>query len=189
MPPSPRKPDGKGAGKGRGDKTPPPAPKPAKPVGAKPAGRPRPAFPKKNQIPTVEEFAARLPLPIGKRWDAVRSFLAKQKDLAEDVFFYGPKSGWALRYVLADKLPVCALFVLGDRPLGIVSLTADDAAAVPWAQLSPVAQKARKTAHGSPSLLWVDVPLDGPGATDFRAIMKTKLRRLEAERAASDDGG
>jgi hypothetical protein len=185
MPPSPRKPDGKGdkaSGKARAEKTPPP-----KLAAAKPAGKPRPAFPKKNQIPTVEEFAARLPLAIGKRWDGVRAFLAKQKGVSEDVFFYGPKSGWALRYLLADKLPVCALFVLGERPLGIVSLTAEDAAAVPWAQLSPVAQKARRAAHGSPSLLWLDVPLDGPGATDFRTLLKTKLRRLQQVSAGADD--
>ena len=32
-----------------------------------------------------------------------------------------------------------------------------------------------RVAHGTPALLWVDVPLDGTGATDFKALLKAKL--------------
>jgi hypothetical protein len=84
-----------------------------KPV-AKAKGKPRIAFPKKNQPPTVAQFAALLPLPVGKRFEGVRTFLGKQRDVTEDVYFYGPKSGWGLRY-LAGGRPVCSLFVHGDR--------------------------------------------------------------------------
>src|SRR5438067_675860 len=79
------------------------------------------AFPKKNQPPTPPAFAALLPLALGKRLESVRTFLLKQHSVIEDVYFYGPKSGWGLRYRL-DGRPLCALFVHGHRPLGIVSL-------------------------------------------------------------------
>src|SRR4051794_40899112 len=126
-----------------------------KPV-AKAKGKPRIAFPKKNQPPTVTQFAALLPLPVGKRLESVRTFLTRQKDVTEDVYFYGPKSGWGLRYLAAGR-PVCTLFVHGDRPLGIVSLDASASEGVDWKALSDVGQKARRAAHGSPALLWLDV--------------------------------
>jgi hypothetical protein len=135
------------------------------------------AFGKKNQPPAVDEFAARLPLALGKRLENVRTFLLKQKTVTEDVYYYGPKSGWALRYLIDGK-PLCALFVHGDRPLGIVSVDTGASAAVDWKALSPIGQKARKVAHGSPSLLWLDVALDGPGEKDFKAIVKAKLGAL-----------
>ena len=75
----------------------PPRPsEPEAPAKAKPRskGPPRVAFPKRNQPPTPPAFAAQLPLPIGKRFEAVRTFLTKQKEVSEDVFFYGPRSGW-----------------------------------------------------------------------------------------------
>src|SRR5436305_14397936 len=67
------------------------APKPPKP--------PRAAYPKKNQPPTPAGFAALLPLALGKRMETVRGFLTKQKNVSEDVFYYGPQSGWGLRYL------------------------------------------------------------------------------------------
>jgi hypothetical protein len=139
--------------------------------------KPRIAFPKKNQPPTAAQFAALLPLPIGKRFESVRAFLLKQKTVTEDVYFYGPKSGWGLRY-LAGGRPVCTLFVHGERPLGIVSLPAAASEGVDWKALSDVGQKARRAAHGSPAQLWLDVPLDASGAADFRVLLKAKIEAL-----------
>jgi hypothetical protein len=138
---------------------------------------PRIAFPKKNQPPTATQFAALLPLPVGKRFESVRAYLLKQKTVTEDVYFYGPKSGWGLRY-LAGGRPVCTLFVHGDRPLGIVSLDAAASDSIDWKALSDVGQKARRAAHGSPALLWLDVPLESSGAADFRTILKAKIEAL-----------
>lgn len=155
-----------------------PAPRPKKPV--KPAAaketakRPAVAFPKKSQPPSPAAFAARLPLSLGKKLEAVRTFLLKQEGTAEDVFFYGPRAGWALRYRAGER-PLCSLHLHGDRPVGIVSIDPATNGALDWAALSPVAQKAKRAAHGSPSLLWLDVPLDGTGAGDFRSIVKAKL--------------
>ena len=133
---------------------------------AKPAP-PVPAFPKKNQPPTAAAFAARLPLSLGKRFDQVRTYLLKQQGVREDVYFYGPETGWALRY-LAGGRPLCSLHIHDEQPIGIVSLEPAAAAGVDWRALSPAGQKARKQAHGSPALLWLDVELEGGGATDFR---------------------
>jgi hypothetical protein len=92
--------------------------------------------------------------------------LLKQRGVSEDVFFYGPESGWALRY-LAGARPLCSLHIHDEQPIGIVSLEPTAAAGVDWRALSPAGQKARKQAHGSPALLWLDVELEGSGATDF----------------------
>jgi hypothetical protein len=144
------------------------------PKGKAPAKVP---FAKKNQPPTPEAFAALLPVSLGKKFDGLRSFLAKHKEVSEEVFFYGPNSGWGLRYVAAGQ-KLCTLLVHRARPLGIVSLDAAASEAVPWQELSPVGQKARRAAHGSPSLLWLDVPLDASGAADFKALLKVKLATL-----------
>lgn len=138
---------------------------------------PKVAFPKKNQPPTAAAFAARLPLTLGKRFETARSYLLRQKDVREDVYFYGPKTGWALRYLIEDR-PLCSLLLCEDAPVGIVALSADASAAVDWKSLSPVGQLARKHAHGSPSMLWLDVPLAGNGAADFKAILRVKLASL-----------
>jgi hypothetical protein len=143
-------------------------PRPTKPH------RPTPAFPKKNQPPTAAAFAARLPLSLGKRFDQVRSYLLKQEGVREDVFFYGPESGWALRYLLGNR-PLCSLHIHDELPIGIVSLEPPAAAGVDWRGLSPAGQRARKQAHGSPALLWLDVELEGTGAADFRSIVRAKL--------------
>jgi len=166
-------------------KPPPDKKVPARPSKAAPApaaGRPtrppaRVAFPRKNQQPTPAAFTARLPLTLGKRFEAARTFLLKQAEVIEDVYFYGPSTGWALRYLHGGK-PLCALLLHGDLPVAIVSLEADASAAVDWQALSPVGQRAQKTAHGSPSRLWLDVPLAGTGAADFKTIVRAKLATM-----------
>jgi hypothetical protein len=136
------------------------------------------AFPKKAQAPSEAEFIARLPVALGKRFESVRAFLKKQKDVAEEMYYYGPKTGWAWRYRRNGAQPVCSIMIHDQRLIGIVALDASAQAAVSWDELSPVAQRARRGAHGSPSLLWVDLPFEGPGATDFKALLKAKLRAL-----------
>ena len=138
---------------------------------------PRVAFPKKNQPPTPAAFTARLPLALGRRFEAARTFLLKQKEVVEDVCFYGPSTGWALRYLVGGK-PLCALLLHSDLPVAIVSLEAAASAAVDWQALSPVGQRAQKAAHGSPSQLWLDIPLAGTGAADFKMIVRAKLATM-----------
>ncbi|HVR64983.1 MAG TPA: hypothetical protein VMU50_23965 [Polyangia bacterium] len=145
---------------------------------AKAPSRAKVAFPKKNQPPTEAEFAARLPLAVGKRFEMVRAFLKKQKGIGEELYFFGPKTGWAFRYVRDGQQSICSLMIHQDGLLGIVALDPAALAEVDWAGLSPVAQKARRLAHGSPALLWLDVPLEGTGAADFRALLKAKLKAL-----------
>jgi hypothetical protein len=143
----------------------------------KPKRAPKVAFPKKNQPPTAAAFTALLPLSSGKRLESVRTYLLKQKEVTEEVYFYGPRAGWGLRYLLGGR-PLCTLLVHGERPIGIVSLDPAANGAIDWKGLSSVAQKAKKAAHGSPSLLWLDVPLDTTGAADFKMILKAKVGAL-----------
>jgi hypothetical protein len=149
----------------------------AKAPAAKPGKPPRAAFPKKNLPPSEAEFSARLPLALGKRFETVRAFLKKQPGVAEDLYYYGPKTGWAYRYVRGPQ-SLCSIVIHDDRLMGIVALDAAAQTAIVWEGLSPVAQRARKVAHGSPALLWIDVPFDGTGAKDFQALLKGKLRTL-----------
>ena len=51
----------------------------------KPRPAPKVAFPKKGQPPSHTEFAARLPAPVGKRFEVLRAYLKKQ-GAAEDFF-------------------------------------------------------------------------------------------------------
>jgi Protein of unknown function (DUF3788) len=148
-----------------------PAPKPAKAAAAPKA--PKVAFPKKAQPPTHAEFAARLPAPVGKKFDSLRGFLKKQ-ETREDLYYYGPKTGWAYRYLKGTQ-SVCSIVMLGGRLTGIVALDAAAQTRVAWSDLSDVAKCARKIAHGTPALLWLDVPLDGTGAADFKTLLKAKL--------------
>jgi hypothetical protein len=140
-------------------------------------GKPRPparvAFPKKAHPPTDTEFAARLPAAVGKRFEAVRAFLDKQ-GAGEEIFYYGPRTGWAYRYLAGEK-SLCSIVIQSGRLVGIVALDAAAQAEVAWDTLSDIARRARRVAHGTPALLWLDVPLDGPGATDFKALLKAKL--------------
>ena len=156
-----------------------PAPKPTavKAAPVKAARPPRVALPKKNQQPTPAAFTACLPLQLGKRFEATRHFLLKQPGVTEDVYFYGPSTGWGLRYQHMGK-PLCTLLLHGDQPVSILSLDPTANAGVDWRALSAVGQQAHKAAHGSPSLLWLDVPLAGTGATDFKAIVRAKLATL-----------
>lgn len=146
------------------------AAKPAKPAAPK---APKVAFPKKAQPPTHAEFAARLPAPVGKKFESLRAFLKKQ-EAGEDFYYYGPRTGWAYRYMKGAQ-SVCSIVILGGRLVGIVALDAAAQARIGWGELSDVAKRARKVAHGTPALLWLDVPLDGPGAGDFKALLKAKL--------------
>jgi hypothetical protein len=146
------------------------------------ANKPRAAFPKKNLPPNETEFGARLPLALGKRFENVRAFLKKQPDVSEDLYYYGPKTGWAYRYVRGPQ-SLCSIVIHDERLMGIVALDTTAQTAIVWEGLSPVGQKARKVAHGSPALLWVDVPFEGTGAKDFQAMLKAKLRTLPASAA------
>jgi hypothetical protein len=146
----------------------------------KPAEKPRPApkvaFPKKAQPPTHAEFAARLPAPVGKRFEGIRTFLKKQ-GAAEDFYYFGPRTGWAYRYLKAEQ-SLCSIHLSAGRLVGIVALDSATQTNVPWATFSEVGRRARKLAHGTPALLWLDVPLDGTGAVDFKTVLKTKLARV-----------
>jgi hypothetical protein len=155
----------------------------AKPVGAKPH-KPRAAFPKKNQPPTEAEFSARLPLALGKRFEGVRAFLKKQPGVSEELYYYGPKTGWAYRYVRGPQ-SLCSIVIHDERLMGIVALDPAAQTAIVWEGLSPAGQKARKVAHGSPALLWIDVPFEGAGAKDFQAMLKAKLRTLTPQAPAA----
>jgi hypothetical protein len=162
----------------------PPPPPPAKaapaPAKAKPA---RAAFPKKNLPPNEAEFGARLPLALGKRFETVRAFLKKQPGVSEELYYYGPKTGWAYRYVRGPQ-SLCSIVIHDERLMGIVALDPAAQTAIVWEGLSPLGQKARKVAHGSPALLWIDVPFEDTGAKDFQAMLKAKLRTLPAPPAA-----
>lgn len=146
------------------------------PAGEKPRAAPKVAFPKKAQAPTHAEFAARLPAPVGKRFEVLRTFLKKQ-GAAEDFFYYGPRTGWGYRHMKADQ-SLCSIVLSAGRLVGIVALDSAAQAAIAWEGLSDVARRARKQAHGTPALLWLDVPLDGAGANDFKALLKAKLARV-----------
>src|SRR6185369_1716153 len=161
----------------RATKTAPDAKTKAPPSGAKRA-RAKVAFPKKSTPPTGAEFAARLPAAAGKRLEMVRGFLKKQKGVTEELYYYGPKTGWAFRYLRNVQQSICSIMIHDERLLGIVAMDPASMAAVTWGELSPVAQKARKLAHGSPSLLWLDLPLDGSGAADFKVLLRGKLKAL-----------
>jgi hypothetical protein len=147
-------------------------PRPMARVAAKVA-TPKVAFPKKAHAPTDAEFAARLPAPVGKRFAAVRTFLAK-RGASEDFYYYGPRTGWAYRYLQGES-SLCSIVIQAGRLVGIVALDAETQTRVPWDTLSDVGRRARKTAHGTPQLLWLDIPLDDTGATDFKSLLKAKL--------------
>jgi hypothetical protein len=116
---------------------------------------------------------------VGKRFESVRGLLRKQEAVTEELYYYGPKTGWAWRY-LRGAQSLCSVTIHAGRLVGIVALDAAAQRAVAWDALSPVGQKARKHAHGAPALLWLDLPFEGTGAGDFKAILKAKLRTLPA---------
>jgi hypothetical protein len=147
-----------------------------KPAAEKPRAAPKVAFPKKAQPPTHAEFAARLPAPVGKRFEVLRTYLKKQS-AAEDFFYYGPRSGWGYRYLKGEQ-SLCSILLTAGRLVGIVALDGAAQSSVAWDGLSDVGRRARKLAHGTPTMLWLDVPLDGSGATDFKSLLKAKLARV-----------
>jgi len=73
---------------------------------------------------------------------------------------------------------ICSILIHDEQLLGIVALDPQASEAIDWQALSPVAQRARRAAHGSPALQWLDLPLEGTGAADFKAIIKAKLGAL-----------
>lgn len=148
-------------------------------VGERPSRPARVPFPRKNRPPSEAEFVARLPLALGKRLESVRAFLKKHDDVTEDLFFYGPKTGWAFRY-LRGSSSLATVMLHEDRLVGLVALDAQTLSHVDFHTLSEVGQRAHAQAHGSPSLLWLDLPLDGRGGADFKTLLKRKLKSLPA---------
>jgi hypothetical protein len=71
----------------------------------------------------------------------------------------------------------------GDRLVGIVALDAAAQGEVDFTSLSEIGEQARRFASGSPSLVWLDLPLDGPGAGDFKLLLKAKLKTLPSAMA------
>jgi hypothetical protein len=158
----------------RSDPSHPPAKSPAHPPAKSPARAPtKVTFPKKAQPPTHAEFGARLAAAVGKRFEALRALLKKHAAV-EDFYYYGPRTGWAYRYERGTQ-SLCSIVILQGRLVGIVALDAAAQAKIAWETLSDVTRRARKIAHGTPALLWLDVPLDGTGATDFKSLLKAKL--------------
>jgi hypothetical protein len=141
-------------------------------------------FPRKNQEPTEAEFVARLPVATGKKFESVRATLRKQRGVSEVLYFFGPKTGWAYRYLLAGH-SLATVMIHGDRLVGIVALDEATLAQVDFSALSEVARQARQAAHGTPRLSWLDVPLDGSGAADFKVLVRAKLRSLAPDVSTS----
>jgi len=135
---------------------------------------PRPAFPKKSQPPSDAEFAARLPVAVGRKLEAIRAFLTKQRDVEESWHYYGPKSGWAYRYLRGDEA-IATILLHGGVPTAVLALDAAAQAGIDWQALSDVGRRAQRLAHGTPALLWLDVPLDGAGVGDVKKLVKAKL--------------
>jgi hypothetical protein len=65
-----------------------------------------------------------------------------------------------------------------EHLMGIVSIDAAALAEVDMRSLSDVGQRAHRLAHGSPTLLWLDLPLEGSGVSDFKTLLKAKLKVL-----------
>jgi hypothetical protein len=121
----------------------------------------------------------------------LRSFLGQQRGVSESLFYFGPKTGWAYRYLRGEQ-SIATLMLHAGQLVGIVALDGQALSTIDFAALSPVAAAARKAAHGSPSLSWLDLPVDGTGAGDFKVLVKAKLRTLPppptGEAAATDPG-
>jgi hypothetical protein len=102
----------------------------------------------------------------------------KQKGITEELYYFGPKTGWAYRYLRNVQQSICSILIHDEQLLGMVALDPAAVTAIDWQALSPVGQRARKLAHGSPALIWLDLPLEGSGAADFKVIIKAKLDTL-----------
>lgn len=147
---------------------------PLKSAGTSREGKARPAFPSKRQPPQPETYAASLPPADARRLEAIRVWLTKQKGVSEALFYYGPSSGWGLRYLL-ERVPLCALFVMGQRPVAVVHLDATADAEVDWESLSESAREARQVAEGGAAQIWLDLPLTSKGQADLRTLVKARL--------------
>jgi hypothetical protein len=79
---------------------------------------------------------------------------------------------------LKDDQSLCSILLSAGKLVGIVALDSAAQSKVTWDGLSDVGRRARKLAHGTPALLWLDVPLDGTGAIDFKSLLKAKLARV-----------
>ena len=134
-------------------------------------------FPRKGEPPSEAEFLARIPLAVGKKLESLRTFLRKQRGVSESLFYFGPKTGWAYRYLRGEQ-SVATLMLHAGQLMGIVALEGQALSTIDFAALSPVAAAARNAAHGSPSLSWLDLPVDGTGAGDFKVLVRAKLRTL-----------
>lgn len=145
--------------------------------------KPEPRSESESKPPSEAELLARIPVALGRKLESVRTFLCKQRGVSESLFFFGPKTGWAYRYLRGDQ-SVATVMLHADQPHGIVALDREALAKVDFAALSPVALAARKAAHGSPSLSWLHVPLDGTGAADFKVLVKAKLRTMPVPTSA-----
>src|SRR5450631_3849831 len=102
------------------------APPPPPPAKAKKTEAARPpakvTFPKKSQPPSDAEFGARLPAAVGKRFEALRALLKKHAAV-EDFYYYGPRTGWAYRYLRGTQ-SLCSIVILQGRLVGILALDA-----------------------------------------------------------------
>ena len=97
---------------------------------------------------------------------------SRSRRSTEEFYYYGPRTGWAYRY-LRGETSLCSIMILKGRLYGIIALDAAAQAKVAWETLTEVGQAgAQAVAHGTPALLWLDVPLDGTGATDFKACSR-----------------
>ena len=156
--------------------------KPPRPTGAGAraaggaAAKPRPAFASKTQPPSADEFGRALDPAEGKRFEGTRSFLSRQKGVEEDVFFYGPQTGWGLRY--RDRgAPLCALLVSGQKPFAVVAMTKSVADEIEWSELADATQRAKLEADGTQpgEHFWLDLHLDAKGHNDLRVLVKARL--------------
>ena len=118
-----------------------------------------------------------MPAPVGKTFESLRAFLKKQEGARGPLLTTAPRPGGRTA-ISTGTQSVCSIVIVGGRLTGIVALDAVAQGRIGWSDLSDVAKRARKMAHGTPALLWLDVPLDGTGAADFKALLKAKLGAL-----------
>ena len=149
------------------------------------APAPKVAFPKKAQPPTHAEFAARLPAPVGKRFEAVRAFLKKQ-GAAEDFYYYGPRTGWAYRY-LQDEQSLCSIMLSDGRLVGIVALDGAAQAKVAWDALGrrPARAQARPR-HARAAVARRPARRHGRDRLQGAAQGQARARRLKNRNPRSD---
>ena len=165
-------------GRRRKPKAPPAAPRsraPAKP--RRPRRSPSPRRPSRPPTPSSRR-ACRGASASASR--CVRAFLKKQEGVTEDFFYYGPRTGWAYRYLRDARASRCARSLIhAERLVGIVAL---DAGAQPPSSSGTTCrrsrQRPRKLAHGTPALLWLDVPSTAPAPPTSRRCSRPSSTTL-----------